>query len=72
MRNFLVLYTLVIIKEVLKGEKVMEEKDVVMILSKRYNKKVQVVENMIKICYKFNYQRDDINELFEEFFDNTI
>ena len=50
----------------------MEEKNVVMILSKRYNKKVQVVENMIKICYKFDYKRDDINELFEEFFDNTI
>lgn len=50
----------------------MEEKDVAMILSEKYNKKVQLVENMIKICYKFNYKRDDINELFKEFFDNTI
>ena len=50
----------------------MEEKDVAMILSEKYNKKVQLVENMIKICYKFNYKRDGINELFKEFFDNTI
>ena len=50
----------------------MEEKDVAMILSEKYNKKVQLVENMIKICYKFDYKRDDINELFEDFFSNTI
>lgn len=50
----------------------MREKDVTMILSEKYNKKVEVIENTIKICYKFDYKQDNINELFEEFFDNVI
>lgn len=50
----------------------MEEKDIAIILSEKYNKKVQVVENMISLCYKFDYKQDDINELLEEFFDNAI
>lgn len=50
----------------------MEEKDIVIILSEKYNKKVQVIENMIKICYKFDYKQVGINVLFEEFFDNVI
>lgn len=50
----------------------MEEKDIVIILNEKYNKKVQVIENMIKICYKFDYKQVDINVLFEEFFNNTI
>lgn len=50
----------------------MEEKDIAMVLSKKYNKKVQVIENMISLCYKFDYKQDDINVLFEEFFNNAI
>ena len=50
----------------------MREKDVTMILSEKYNKKVEVIENMIKICYKFDYKQVDINVLFEEFFNNAI
>ncbi len=50
----------------------MEEKDIAIILSEKYNKKVQVIENMIKICYKFDYRQDDIKGLFEDFFDNAI
>lgn len=50
----------------------MREKDVTMILSEKYNKKVEVIENMIKICYKFDYEKDDINELFKEFFANAF
>lgn len=50
----------------------MEEKDIAMILSEKYNKKVKVIENMISLCYEFDYKKDDINGLFEEFFDNAI
>lgn len=50
----------------------MEEKDIAKVLSEKYNKKVQVIENMIKICYKFDYKQVDINVLFEEFFNNAI
>ena len=50
----------------------MEEKDIAKVFSEKYNKKVQVIENMINICYKFDYKQDNINELFEEFFDNVI
>ena len=50
----------------------MEEKDIVKVLSEKYNKKVKVTENMISLCYKFDYKQDNINELFEEFFDNVI
>lgn len=48
----------------------MEEKDVAMILSEKYNKKVQLVENMIKICYKFDYERSEIRDIVEEFLRN--
>lgn len=50
----------------------MEEKDIAKVLSEKYNKKVQVIENMINICYKFDYKQDNINELFKEFFDNAF
>ena len=50
----------------------MEEKDIAKVLSEKYNKKVQVIENMIKICYKFDYKQVDINVLLEEFFNNAI
>lgn len=50
----------------------MREKDVAMILSEKYNKKVEVIENMISLCYKFNYKKDDVDKLFEEFFDNEF
>lgn len=50
----------------------MEEKDIAIILSEKYNKKVKVIENMISLCYKFDYRQDDINELLEEFFDNAF
>lgn len=50
----------------------MEEKDIAKVFSEKYNKKVQVIENMIKICYKFDYEKDDINELFKEFFANAF
>lgn len=50
----------------------MEEKDIAKVFSEKYNKKVQVIENMISLCYKFDYKQDDITGLFEEFFDNVI
>ena len=50
----------------------MEEKDIAMILSEKYNKKVKVIENMINLCYEFDYRQDDITGLFEEFFNNAI
>lgn len=50
----------------------MEEKDIAKVFSEKYNKKVQVIENMINLCYKFDYKQDDITGLFEEFFDNVI
>lgn len=50
----------------------MEEKDIAIILSEKYNKKVKVIESMISLCYKFDYRQDDINKLLEEFFDNAI
>ena len=48
----------------------MEEKDIVIILSEKYNKKVQVIENMIKICYKFDYESSEIGDIVEDFFKN--
>lgn len=50
----------------------MEEKDIAKVFSEKYNKKVQVIENMISLCYKFDYKQDDITGLFEKFFDNVI
>ena len=48
----------------------MEEKDIAKVLSEKYNKKVQVVENMISLCYKFNYESSEIRDLVEEFLRN--
>lgn len=48
----------------------MEEKDIVIILSEKYNKKVQVIENMIKICYKFDYESSEIGDIVEDFLKN--
>ena len=48
----------------------MEEKDIAMVLSEKYNKKVQVVENMISLCYKFNYESSEIRDIVEEFLRN--
>lgn len=50
----------------------MEEKDVAMILSEKYNKKVQLVENMIKICYKFDCESSEIGDIVEEFLKNNL
>lgn len=48
----------------------MEEKDIAKVFSEKYNKKVQVIENMISLCYKFDYESSEIRDIVEEFLRN--
>lgn len=50
----------------------MEEKDVVIKLSEQYNKKRELIEKMVELCYKFDYESTEAEGIIQDFLDNEF